>query len=62
MNHEQRRERAQRALQACEQELERLVAQHASLQRELRSYLRAMVLLRARARALDLHARQEASA
>ncbi|MEZ6319274.1 MAG: hypothetical protein R3B49_11075 [Phycisphaerales bacterium] len=62
MNHEQRRERAQRALQACEQELERLVAQHASLQRELRSYLRALVLLRARARALEQREAQGASA
>lgn len=58
----EKRERAERALRACEAELERLLAHHESLRRELEAYTRALTLLRARARALSSREHQEATA
>ena len=62
MNHEERHERAQRARQACEAELNRLLAEHHALRGHLEALTRALVLLRARERALERHACEEANA
>ncbi|MEQ8850500.1 MAG: hypothetical protein RIB32_01810 [Phycisphaerales bacterium] len=62
MNWHERHERAAEACRRCEEELNRLLTHHAEAKRELEALTRALCLLRARARALEARAQEEALA